>query len=937
MLLRRAVLLTPAVSGIAAAALPSNYQAAEDWLLNPRPFSASVVHDAETGTLVLDNGLVRRVIDTRLGTTTGYVNRMTGASVIRAVEPEATLTINGAVYQAGAVTGQVNKAFLTDPEIAAMQPAPGSLRYVGHEIGEPVERFAWKRVRHHAPDVVWPPKGKTLRIDYRFVTPAGSSAASDHRRELLFSDDFATLRKDWKIRTSPTHERSSFANEGKPGEIHTPPHTAVVAERPLPPGTALAEARIHPGTDTSTSWGPGIALVFRNGRAVKLNIRPGGLAGVNHPVLGVFDGHRELPDVSGGETIDTNVAWTLRARIDRGRLSFDARPADGAWRTWHTQDIPGDFGEPVAFRVGKMDLKGGTGDHEAGGDLVRLKVEQVRFFGPERETADAASGDELRFSIHYQIYDGIPLISKWFTLTNHGAEAVNLDSFVSEQLAVVEHDNVVDDRGDLRPPDGLHVETDMAFGSFNHSGSSRHTVHWETDPDFHTQVTYSKSQPCLLKVRPAVGPDQTIAPGSSFTSFRTFELAQDSGDRERRGLALRRMYRTLAPWVTENPLMFHLLTSDEEKVKQGIDQAAEVGFEMVILSFGSGFNAENEDPAHLAKWKRINDHALAKGIDLGAYSLYSSRRVGGGNDIVSPTGGTTHGNCPAITSEWGRNYIRKLRRLFETTGFMVFENDGPYPGDIDTTARPPWQKGAKDSQWVHWRTWTDFYQKLRGMGVYMNLPDYYFLSGSNKCGMGYREVNWSLPRAEQRVITRQNIYDGTWEKIPSMGWMFVPLAQYHGGGAAATIEPLDEHRDHYRAMMLSNLGLGVQACYRGPRLYDTDATRQMVESCVDWFKQHRDILESDVIHGRRADGRDLDWMLHVNPALENKALLAVFNPTERTIPREIAVPLYYSGLSGEVRCSMNGGEMKTLRCDGDRRLRIPVEVPPQGFTWVLFR
>src|SRR5690606_36701486 len=119
----------------------------------------------------------------------------------------------------------------------------------------------------------------------------------------------------------------------------------------------------------------------------------------------------------------------------------------------------------------------------------------------------------------------------------------------------------------------------------------------------------------------------------------------------------------------------------------------------------------------------------------------------------------------------------------------------------------------------------------------------------------YRETNWSLPRAEQVIHTRQNIYDGTWEKTPTMGWMFVPLTEYHGGGAAATVEPLDEHLDHYEKIMMSNFALGVQACYRGPRLYDTDRTRAMVQRAVAWYKQYRDILESDIIHGRRADGR----------------------------------------------------------------------------------
>ncbi|WP_314589899.1 hypothetical protein [Paenibacillus terrigena] len=77
--------------------------------------------------------------------------------------------------------------------------------------------------------------------------------------------------------------------------------------------------------------------------------------------------------------------------------------------------------------------------------------------------------------------------------------------------------------------------------------------------------------------------------------------------------------------------------------------------------------------------------------------------------------------------------------------------------------------------------------------MYLNVPDWYFLAGSNKAGMGYREVNWALPRERQIMLARQNIYDGTWEETPSMGWMFVPLTEYHGGCPESTLEPLSEH------------------------------------------------------------------------------------------------------------------------------------------------
>ena len=176
------------------------------------------------------------------------------------------------------------------------------------------------------------------------------------------------------------------------------------------------------------------------------------------------------------------------------------------------------------------------------------------------------------------------------------------------------------------------------------------------------------------------------------------------------------------------------------------------------------------------------------------------------DDVVLPAGQQPiFGNSPCLASAWGQRYFATLYDFYRDTGFNLLEHDGSYPGDACRSTAHPGHRDPFDSRWNQWRTITDFYHWCRGQGIYLNVPDYYYLAGSNKCAMGYRETNWSLPRAQQVIHTRQNIYDGTWEKTPSMGWMFVPLTEYHGGGAAATIEPLDEHLDHYERMLCSNL------------------------------------------------------------------------------------------------------------------------------------
>lgn len=588
---------------------------------------------------------------------------------------------------------------------------------------------------------------------------------------------------------------------------------------------------------------------------------------------------------------------------------------------------------------------------QVGKPVERLKWHRRRHHEPSAAWPPAGVHLQMKFenrkdaagvevTVHYELYDGVPVISKWITVNNNTDSTVTLDRFCGEELAVVEYANWVESREGVKfpRPDYIHVETDFAFGGFTPANANRHAVHWRNDADFKTQVNYRLQTPCLLVVEPTYGPAQEIEPGAAFESFRVFELVYDDGNRERRGLALRRFYRTLAPWATENPITHHLLSSSPRRVKQAIDNAAEVGFEAVILSFGSGFNMENSDAKYLQQWKEVADHAESKGIELGAYSLFSSRSVGGGNDVVSPEGQTpTFGKAPAATSQWGIKYFQKLRRFFDQTGFDQFENDGPYPGDVDVTPRPPYQKGEQDSRWAQWRIVSGLYKHLRGIGVYINQPDYYFLVGGNKTGMGYREVNWSLPRSQQVIHTRQNIYDGTWTKTPSMGWMHVPLSQYHGGGAEATIEPLHKHLDHYEQIMKSNLGFGVQAHYRGPRLFDTDETRDRVKSVVAWYKKHRDILESDLIHGRRADGRDLDWMLHVNPNLATKGMLCVYNPLASTVTKTLRVPLYYTGLTERAKVSDADGATTEYLLSRKHEIELPVTIPAHAMQWYVVR
>jgi hypothetical protein len=541
--------------------------------------------------------------------------------------------------------------------------------------------------------------------------------------------------------------------------------------------------------------------------------------------------------------------------------------------------------------------------------------------------------------IHYEIYDGLPLLSKWIEVINAGAQSVRIDHFTAEIIAHPEKNNYVDEPSRWDLPN-LYLENDYAFGGFTYV-ESPNAINWELDPDYTSQVNWEMLTPCVLKSQPALGPDYILDPGKSFESFRTYVLALDGTDRERNGLSIRKMYRTLAPWITENPIFLHLVSTNTKKVKEAIDQCAETGYEMVILSFGSGLSMEDITSKNIKKFRELVLYAKSKGIELGGYSLFSSRKIGPETDVIDKEtgepGGAKFNNAPCAGSNWGIEYYQKLETFIGKTGFSVLEHDGPYPGDFCASTTHPGHKGYGDSQWKQWRQVTDFYKRLRAKGIYMNLPDIYHLSGSNKIGIGYREVNWSLPREQQILLGRQNIYDGTWLKPPSMAWTFVPLTQYHGGGAAATLEPLVEHLHEYDAHMTQNYGSGVQACYRGPRLYDTDETRELVIRKIAHYKQYRDILNADIIHLRRPDGRDWDGILHVDPKLEIKGYAMLYNPTGEDLKRTIRLPLYYTGLTETAHIQIGEEQAKELVLERDYSVEIQVSIPAHGYLPVIIK
>jgi hypothetical protein len=122
--------------------------------------------------------------------------------------------------------------------------------------------------------------------------------------------------------------------------------------------------------------------------------------------------------------------------------------------------------------------------------------------------------------VHYEMFDGIPLLSKWITIQNQSGKRVRINRFVNEVLAVVEYGDGIAEGG--ANYSNVYVESDYEFGGDVNSGAN-HTVHWVADPTYTSQVNYNLQTPCLLQVYPPIGPELDILAGESFESYRTFE------------------------------------------------------------------------------------------------------------------------------------------------------------------------------------------------------------------------------------------------------------------------------------------------------------------------------------------------------------------------------------------------------------------------------
>ena len=226
----------------------------------------------------------------------------------------------------------------------------------------------------------------------------------------------------------------------------------------------------------------------------------------------------------------------------------------------------------------------------------------------------------MSLSVHYEMYQGVPLLSKWVSMSmstaalqegeaaaqagaeskmtplqilrsgstgwtakpttsakaRFGADAKDKDVVVTSVVVEMLEVNApfapanAGSSGALSPAAAqgrLHVETDQAHSTL---------INWGRDEHWADETDAGANEP-RLNTTYEVGPGVHLASVDEFTSFRTFELLVETEEMERQSLAQKQIVRRLAPWTSENPIFFHMADASSSAVRAAVDQMAEVG------------------------------------------------------------------------------------------------------------------------------------------------------------------------------------------------------------------------------------------------------------------------------------------------------------------------------------------------------------------------
>lgn len=609
-------------------------------------------------------------------------------------------------------------------------------------------------------------------------------------------------------------------------------------------------------------------------------------------------------------------------------------PAAGCLTGWHScnnASVPGQCSWPAADAVAEcaawpacagVNCNAARSDCQARAAPVALTV-MPGFSSSFRAAPHPAAGALV--SVHYEVIDGLPLLRKWLSVAAGSgpgdAAAVLVDAVVNEELRAPnfapDQMTVLEVQANNPTPATQQVvpQADQAF-------PGRTQQYWAFDPawdsccdtELHVPYTYYT----LLRVGYGVdvtfggptGPGALVTPDAPWTGQSSRFVLHDSADWARQGNGLRKVQAVVAPQLLETPLAFMLTDiSSTAAFRTALEQAAAAGIELAIVGFGAaGYCGMCPGQLQNASWVAWFGEQVAYGRSLGvAVSAYTLMQHNGWGETVPEAEQVlnrdgSRGGIACFATDWHAAYRASVLDFAAAVGLAGVETDGQYENaacaDEGGDHHHNGLAGSWDAQL--WAT-SNFNAALKAAGLYQTGADAYWMSGANRWNHADTDAGYSLPGFLDRInVGRDYVYDSTTSRLHSSGG-------YGIGYVADEARACDPSPGRWACLnfaLASFYGQGVVPTPMSATLWDpADPDAALVAATfrnwTSFFAAHRPALTAPAVaHLARPTTRSYEATAFLlNSDAAERAFVAAFNPSNRTLADALAVPLYYAGIA----------------------------------------
>jgi hypothetical protein len=473
---------------------------------------------------------------------------------------------------------------------------------------------------------------------------------------------------------------------------------------------------------------------------------------------------------------------------------------------------------------------------------------------------------------------------------------------------------------------------------------------------FDSECTTGNDQrfPCVGIPR-TVHLQKTLTPGEAVESFSML-TAVCPADYRRHVAARHDLVHAFAPHTRRAKI---LQQADEwkdiEELKQSINEAAEVGVEVVLLFVAEGWSYGDLEfskklfPRGASDVKALCDYAAGRGVQIGFYvgeciatadctllkehSDWQFLGIGGRRYDAGGVGNM----CPS--SGWGKHFREKIDELIKL-GVKVLQTDGPPYGQV-CHEKSHGHRSPETACLDNWAWEQEFNRDMLAKGVWVQtpaVPSRLFDGASQICG-GYTEDDMSVLKGLDQITQfRSNLVAANDQLPPSCRWGFMSVGRMYGGARPAMVDDPEKEPVRLEHALATHLGLGFTACLHGKHLFNGPESKALLKKWIDFYNRYRPLLTCRTLTLRNPDIRGLDGVFHCSHmAKENPCGVAViFNPSDHELKGTFILPLEFAGWTpGRQAVLMQHGEGKAipLSLDDQGQGLLEVRLPAGKVEW----